>query len=538
MIDCAEINRTLHDHPNITKVAGVKFVEDQKLFCLFLEKGLGSIRDIINPNGDKKREELRDKVYLKKTKRDIVQEALEGLAYVHSKTDKHDNRISHRDFKPENILIFPQERSGSFVVKITDFDSSKSMEDGDKRVAMTTGMCTEVYQDPWLAKRKEKGKPVTSDDYLRHDTYSFGLFFFELLDGTHLYMGASDFETISNMRKNDRDHLMKSNIDELAKNAIWTMTQPDPKQRVTLEQAKRLPCFNNISDHIQALSELNEAIINWGDSSEAQKKMDQLNKTFFMIFAEEKWQNLPFVVPDLLKKSIYSNTLACYIRYKRNLIAHAGQNQAALQKHFGASEPLTGENLFHKVNESRPGSMMHLYWAAKRFFRHLPCVSNIPNECVKAHDDRMKLERERLNINDTDALEKLYQEICPEIESTSQKASKKKTKKCDSKVPSDHQARIDRFLECYHELIQPFLKDTEPDFNSLKTDVKNWEKRRNDILKTIPKMRENGKPEAEIEKKKAELADIEGKLKASWILNFRQELVDPLKHRLGGKSSM
>ena len=72
-------------------------------------------------------------------------------------------------------MIFPQERDGSHVIKISDFDSSKSLDD-DKKVAVTTGMFTEKYQDPWLAMMKERGENVDGDIYLYHDTYGFGVF--------------------------------------------------------------------------------------------------------------------------------------------------------------------------------------------------------------------------------------------------------------------------------------------------------------------------------------------------------------------------
>ena len=56
LMECAEIHRSLHDHPNIAKVIGIQWDQEQNLFILLLERGLGSMRDIIHPDTDDKRE--------------------------------------------------------------------------------------------------------------------------------------------------------------------------------------------------------------------------------------------------------------------------------------------------------------------------------------------------------------------------------------------------------------------------------------------------------------------------------------------------
>ena len=530
LIECANIHRSLHDHPNITKIAGIQFLSDQSQFCLFLEKAEGSVRDIINPESDKHRD-LRDRVFAKKSPRDVIKEALDALACVHSQTDRHDNKISHRDFKPENLLIFPQERDDSHVIKISDFDSSKSMED-DKRVSMTTGVITEKYQDPWLAMMKERGLKVGGDNYLYHNTYGFGLFFFEMLDGTHLFTGSSNLETLLNMRYNKRDHLINSQIDELAKNAIWTTTQPEPAERITLEQVKKLPYFSDKSDHIQALCELNEAIVNMGKSVEVLKLLEELNKTFFMIF-EKRWKDLPFVVPDLLKTSKYSNSLASFLMFKRNFIMHAGQNQEVLKKHFG--KVLCGEDLLDIVTDYQPCAMMHVYWVAKKFFPHLSCTKNLPNQCVKAHEDRMMHERRRLKISEDSALEKMQKEVCPDDLTTTPSTPIPTTVPTihTTAVPKGHQVTIENFLKNFQEQVQDIIKNTEPAFKVLVTDVESWEAKKGRLLRAIQYLTKNHSSESEIEKKKAELTEIEEKLEVRWILDYREGICDPSQYKAG-----
>ena len=45
------------------------------------------------------------------------------------------------------------------------------------------------------------------------------------------------------------------------------MTQPNPRDRITMEQAKKVPYFDSKSDLIQGLFDLNEAMINMGRSN-------------------------------------------------------------------------------------------------------------------------------------------------------------------------------------------------------------------------------------------------------------------------------
>ena len=46
-------------------------------------------------------------------------------------------------------------------------------------------------------------------------------------------------------------------------------------------------------------------------------------------------------------------------------------------------------------------------------------------------------------------------------------------------------------------------------------------------------MTANERPQTEIAKKRAELADIEEKLSAGWILDYREEVCDVSKYRAG-----
>ena len=75
---------------------------------------------------------MREQVLSKLDRKHIVRQIFRGLTYIHSNTDKQKNKISHRDVKPENILIVCLERDGSFQVKYADFDSAKLLEEEEQ----------------------------------------------------------------------------------------------------------------------------------------------------------------------------------------------------------------------------------------------------------------------------------------------------------------------------------------------------------------------------------------------------------------------
>ena len=147
---------------------------------------------------------------------------------------------------------------------------------------------------------------------------------------------------------------------------------------------------------------------------------------------------------------------------------------------------------------------------------------------MEAHQDLMQHLRERLKIKDEAALEKLRQEVCPE-EKDAKGPSKAEntTARPAANISESHNATIEKFVEKMQETIN----NTEPDFKSLKADVKKWEAKKGNLEQAIQKMRENDRPEADINKKTAELEDVKEKLKTQWILRYRQEVLDPTKFR-------
>ena len=76
------------------------------------------MRDINNPLTDEMKK-LRDELFATKTKKEIILDMVRALSYVHSSTDDVNDTITHRDIKPDNLLLTRKDRDGSLGFKFS-----------------------------------------------------------------------------------------------------------------------------------------------------------------------------------------------------------------------------------------------------------------------------------------------------------------------------------------------------------------------------------------------------------------------------------
>jgi serine/threonine protein kinase len=118
----------------------------------------------------------------------IASEICKGLDYAHRKADQ-ENRplgIVHRDISPQNILL-----SFEGEVKIVDFGIAKAaMNISHTLAGILKGKI--AYMSPEQAM----GKTVDR----RTDIFSTGILLFEMLTGTKLFTGESQFEVLKKIR--------------------------------------------------------------------------------------------------------------------------------------------------------------------------------------------------------------------------------------------------------------------------------------------------------------------------------------------------
>ena len=109
--------------------------------------------------------------------------------------------ISHRDIKPQNILVFNDNNNISKkIYKLADFGEAKELLKGDKTTNKQTLRGTELYMSPILFYALRGRKPIK---YVQHNTYKSDVFSFGLCA---LFAASLCFESLYDVRE------LKSNV--------------------------------------------------------------------------------------------------------------------------------------------------------------------------------------------------------------------------------------------------------------------------------------------------------------------------------------
>ncbi len=118
----------------------------------------------------------------------ILARMCEGLDYAHRKRDAqgHEQNIIHRDISPQNVLV-----SYEGGVKIIDFGIAKAAGRLQKTQA---GILKGKFG--YMSPEQVRGLAIDH----RSDIYSCGVMMYEMLTGTKLFSGESDFSTLEKVR--------------------------------------------------------------------------------------------------------------------------------------------------------------------------------------------------------------------------------------------------------------------------------------------------------------------------------------------------
>jgi eukaryotic-like serine/threonine-protein kinase len=133
---------------------------------------------------------------------DLAVQIAEGLAAAHAAG------ITHRDLKPDNIMVTGQSSGNAGRAKILDFGLAKVTQASSLGTEAPTQtqdgmiMGTVGYMSP----EQVKGLPADS----RSDIFSFGVVIYEMLVGKRAFSGGSSIEVMSAILKEDAAELPES----------------------------------------------------------------------------------------------------------------------------------------------------------------------------------------------------------------------------------------------------------------------------------------------------------------------------------------
>lgn len=232
------------DHPGIVRLKA--FYEDDDNYYLVMEYVAGGdLMDFVACNG----------AIDESASREIARQIMEAILYVHSKG------ISHRDLKPDNIMIAQDD---PVVVKITDFGLAKSQEQESR---MKTFCGTLAYLAPEVISNKKKQSNnrkrylgngrITEDLYSNKvDMWSIGCLLFVIMTAHLPFSGSTQDILFKHITNGDyHEKLLKSmDISIEGCDFISRLLEVDVALRLNAAQALQHPWFSESIEYPSQVS--------------------------------------------------------------------------------------------------------------------------------------------------------------------------------------------------------------------------------------------------------------------------------------------
>ena len=183
-------------HPNVIKILGIYNSQlDKTTYVVYvlMEVGLTDWEKEIKSYNDKHIE------YSEADLINIIKQLTSVLAFLQKKN------ISHRDIKPQNILVFKNN-----IYKIADFGEAKQIENTSKSQVVNSLRGTELYMSPLLFNGLRTGQVDIKHNMFKSDVYSFGLCI--------LYAAATSNKPLYETRKFVEMNSIKKYINKILRN--------------------------------------------------------------------------------------------------------------------------------------------------------------------------------------------------------------------------------------------------------------------------------------------------------------------------------
>ena len=214
------------DHPNIMKIYGLSLrILDTTTFAIYvlMEKSKCDWNKEIKLHLSKR------KIYSEKELINILKQLTEALLFLKNKLN-----ISHRDIKPQNILIFDD---GKY--KLADFGEAKEVKISKK---LNTLRGTELYMSPALYEGLKRDKTDVIHDPFKSDVFSLGFCF--------LFAAGLNFNILYQVREQTDNNIIEKYINNHLKKMYSNTFIEIICKMLKVEEAKRFG-FSEILEYIK-----------------------------------------------------------------------------------------------------------------------------------------------------------------------------------------------------------------------------------------------------------------------------------------------
>jgi len=200
------------DHPNLIKLYAT--FEDQHNLYLVMENCTGGeLLDALMDDG----------VFDERIASGVFKQIVAGVTYLHGQ------KISHRDLKPDNMLLSCKKVSEA-LVKIVDFGTASMFDPND--ASMMTKICTIHYVAPEILTKKIV--PYTE----KCDVWSCGVILFLLLSGSPPFYHEVEMEQMRLIKKGiySMEDETWDDVSEDAKDLVKAMLTKNTEKRPSSSQ--------------------------------------------------------------------------------------------------------------------------------------------------------------------------------------------------------------------------------------------------------------------------------------------------------------
>ncbi|KAF3898068.1 Serine/threonine-protein kinase sck2 [Trichophyton interdigitale] len=236
------------DHPNIVRFHDYFDFNNRWIYIIMEYIGCGELSSYLQSAGLLPEDQVQK----------ISRQLLHALQYLHAR------KITHRDIKPDNILISSYD---PFIIKLSDFGLSKVSQEETlmKTFCGTLLYCApevypeyDTYKHHLPRKRRRPGDPLprTSPYDQSVDMWSFGAVAFHILSGHPPFMGRGDdrgAQMLRNIMTTEADYSLLENVgaSEEAIDFISRLLNRDPKARPKEPECFQHPWIAEVPDEFE-----------------------------------------------------------------------------------------------------------------------------------------------------------------------------------------------------------------------------------------------------------------------------------------------